>query len=324
MKKMDRKIIFELISIIIIFFVCVFCVISFSVSYYNYKKIADSNLNNYSYIEGNITSIKEYKKKLSIKIDSSKYEYEISIEYKEELDLNESDNLIIYYTNPNLFFQGSYHIINLNKNGTEVFTKDQYIKSSDLTNKRLLIVLSSVLSVIFLGVGLLSIFRKKPTISKSSISSRKKLIEGRKENLQREEINGKKFEDLYEMFKNSIYKSNGKTFTSGLELVEHEDYGDIFFKSMADLVEEKELLVIYDDVYKDNSVIYVVDKINQKSIILNLFKEEGEEFFYINNETLYFWLDEEDPTQEEVNTFIKQIKNYNEFEEKIFLIEQDL
>ena len=95
-------------------------------------------------------------------------------------------------------------------------------------------------------------------------------------------------EEIYKMFKNTIYTKNNRTYTSGLELVKNDKYGEIFYEVLADTVSENELKVIYDACVKDDGAIYLIYQINNKKVVMNIYDDEVSKLFNIDETTLYF------------------------------------
>mgnify|MGYP003423277306 FL=1 len=95
-------------------------------------------------------------------------------------------------------------------------------------------------------------------------------------------------EEIYKLFKDTIYVKNNRTYTSGLELVENDKYGEIFFDVLADTVSENELKVIYDDCVKDEGAIYLIYQINNKKAVINIYDDEVTKLFNIDESTLNF------------------------------------
>lgn len=303
----------------------------------NYNTIYNSELNEINYIEGQVTKIQPPKGK------STTYDFfikgcdkEFYIQEKEVkgIQFNEGDYIKIHYAD-NLWIRGDhYEIINFEHNGKIIYSLEQF--KNDY-NPNIYIIFIIISSTVFLGliiIGLILLFKNKPVndVAKFVILHKDKYgltNEQVEEVIKQFEFTSKDLkldkpkEEIYKLFKDTIYVKNNRTYTSGLELVVNYKYGDVFFEVLADMVSENELKVIYDDCIKDDGAIYLIYQINNKKAVINIYDDEVTKLFNIDENTLYFFnTRKSEPTKKEINEFLKQIEYYNKYEKNIFFIKK--
>ena len=234
-----------------------------------------------------------------------------------------------------MFFRGEYYkIVNFEHNGKIIYSLEQFKTEHNPTAYVISIVVSSLVFVGLIATGLILMFKNKPVnaVTKFVLLHKDKYgltDEQVEEVIKQFEFSPKETkldkpkEEIYKLFKDTIYVKNNRTYTSGLELVENEVYGDIFFEVLSNTVSENELKVIYDDCVKDDGAIYIIYQINNKKAVMNIYDDEVTKLFNIDQSTLYFInTKKSEPTKKEINEFLKQIEYYNKYEENIFFIEE--
>ena len=339
MKKIDNFLINHSSSFVcfLFAFLVLFFLVFLPFDYRNQNKIVNSKLSEIEYIEGEVIRVQSPKGKKTnydFLIKDCEKEFYIHAKYVREYDFKEGDYIKIHYAD-NLWIRGSYHeIVNFEHNGKLIFSLEQY--KEDFTPEVYIFGISAVV-ISFIGLvisGTILMKRGKP------VSNIRKFIEGNKDKYgltdeQVEEVIkqfefspketklDKPKEEIYKLFKNTIYVKNNRTYTSGLELVENDKYGEIFFDVLADTVSENELKVIYDDCVKDDGAIYLIYQINNKKSVINIYDDEVTKLFNIDESTLYFLnTNKSEPTKKEINEFLKQVEYYNKYEENIFFIKK--
>lgn len=305
--------------------------------YFNYNKLYTSELNEINYIEGTVVEIQPPKGKSTTYdffIDGVNKEFYIHEKEVKGIEFNEGDYIKIHYAD-NLWIRGSYYeIINFEHNGELIYSLEQF--KADY-NPNVYIIGIGVASLVFIGLiatGLILLFKNKPVkdvtkfvlLHKDKYGLTDKQVE---EVIKQFEFSPKETkldkpkEEIYKLFKDTIYVKNNITYTSGLELVENDKYGEIFFDVLADTVSENELKVIYDDCIKDDGAIYLIYQINNKKAVINIYDDEVTKLFNIDESTLYFLnAKKSEPTKKEINEFLKQVEYYNKYEENIFFIKK--
>jgi hypothetical protein len=130
-------------------------------------------------------------------------------------------------------------------------------------------------------------------------------------------------EEVYAMFKNSIYTKNGRTYTSALEHLTNSAYDIIFFEVLAELVSELEFKVIYGDSAYDDTEIYLLYKINNKAAVIDVYLNEETRRYDIDKETLYFMFEDDmEPNEYEIACFMDEVRKYNLYIDDIFDIKE--
>ena len=317
--------------------ITIFFLILLPCDYYNYNKVYNSNLSELNYIEGEIVEIQFPKGKSSnydFYIKDCDKEFYIHEKRVKDTEFNEGDYIKIYYAD-NLWIRGSYHeIVNFEHNGKLIFSLEQY-KEEFIPEVYIFGITGTIVAFITLIiVGIILMYKNKP------VKNIRKYVEENKEKYgltdeQVEEVIkqfefspketklDKPKEEIYKLFKDTIYVKNNRTYTSGLELVENDKYGEIFFDVLTDTVSENELKVIYDDCVKDDGAIYLIYQINNKKAVINIYDDEVTKLFNIDESTLYFLnTKKSEPTKKEIDEFLIQVEYYNKYEENIFFIKK--
>lgn len=338
MKKFENYLINNTSSFVCFLFaaIIIFFLILLPCDYYNYNKVYNSNLSELNYIEGEIVEIQVPKGKSSnydFYIKDCDKEFYIHEKKVKNTEFNEGDYIKIYYADK-VFFRGEYYkIVNFEHNGKIIYSFEQFKKEYNPTVYVISIVVSSLVFVGLIATGLILMFKNKPVndVTKFVIlhKDKYKLTNEQVEEIinqfnfsKKETKLDKPKEEIYKLFQDTIYIKNNRTYTSGLELVENEVYGDIFFEVLSNTVSENELKVIYDDCVKDDGAIYLIYQINNKKAVINIYDDEITKLFNIDENTLYFInTKKSNPTKQEKNEFLKQIEYYNKYEENIFFIE---
>ena len=318
-------------------FLVLFFLMFLPFDFYNQNKIINSELNEINYIEGEVIRVQPPKGKRTnydFLIKDCDKEFYIHAKYVREHDFNEGDYIKIYYAD-NLWIRGSYHeIVNFEHNGKLIFSLEQY-KEEFIPEVYIFGITGTIVAFITLIiVGIILMYKNKP------VKNIRKYVEENKEKYgltdeQVEEVIkqfefspketklDKPREEIYKLFKDTIYVKNNRTYTSGLELVENDKYGEIFFDVLADTVSENELKVIYDDCVKDDGAIYLIYQINNKKAVINIYDDEVTKLFNIDESTLYFLnAKKSEPTKKEIDEFLIQVEYYNKYEENIFFIKK--
>lgn len=317
--------------------ITIFFLILFPCDYYNYNKVYNSNLSELNYIEGEITEVQPPKGKSSnydFYIKGCDKEFYIHEKEVKGIKFNEGDYIKIHYADK-VFFRGEYYkIINLDYNGKIIYSLEQFKEDYNPNAYIIGIVVSSLVFIGLIVVGLILLFKNKPVndvtkfvlLHKDKYGLTDKQVE---EVIKQFEFSPKETkldipkEEIYKLFKDTIYVKNNRTYTSGLELVENDKYGEIFFDVLADTVSEKELKVIYDDCVKDDGAIYLIYQINNKKAVINIYDDEVTKLFNIDKTTLYFInTKKSEPTKKDIDEFLKQVEYYNKYEENIFFIKK--
>ena len=267
-------------------------------------------------------------------IDGVNKEFYIHEKEVKGIEFHEGDYIKIHYADK-VFFRGEYfRIINFNHNGKVIYDFEQFKTDFNPTAYVISIIVSSLVFVGLIISGLILLFKNRPVndVTKFVILYKDKY------NLTEEQVKevikqfdfsnkvttlDKPKEEIYKLFKDTIYVKNNRTYTSGLELVENDKYGEIFFDVLADTVSENELKVIYDDCVKDDGAIYIIYQINNKKAVMNIFDDEVSKLFNIDETTLYFInTKKSEPTKKEIDEFLIQVEYYNKYEENIFFIKK--
>ena len=266
-------------------------------------------------------------------IDGVNKEFYIHEKEVKGIEFNEGDYIKIHYADK-VFFRGEYYrIINFDHNGKIIYGFEQFKADYNSTAYVISIVLSSLVFVGLIATGLILMFKNKPVnnVTKFVLLHKDKYgltDEQVEEVIKQFEFSPKETkldkpkEEIYKLFKDTIYVKNNRTYTSGLELVENDKYGEIFFDVLADTVSENELKVIYDDCVKDDGAIYLIYQINNKKAVINIYDDEVTKLFNIDESTLYFLnTKKSEPTKKEINEFLIHVEYYNKYEENIFSIQ---
>ena len=317
--------------------ITIFFLILLPCDYYNYNKVYNSNLSELNYIEGEIIEVQPPRGKSSnydFYINGCDKEFYIHEKKVKDIEFNEGDYIQIYYANK-VFFRGEYYkIINFSHNGKLIYTLEQFKSEYNSSAYIISIVISSVVFIGLIIAGIVLLFKNKPVndVTKFVILHKDKYgltDEQVEEVIKQFEFSPKETkldkprEEIYKFFKDTIYVKNNRTYTSGLELVENDKYGEIFFDVLADTVSENELKVIYDDCVKDDGAIYLIYQTNNKKAIINIYDDEVTKLFNIDESTLYFLnTKKSEPTKKEIDEFLIQVEYYNKYEENIFFIKK--
>jgi len=315
-------------SLILVFITCIL-----GIDYFIYKEINESDLSSINYVEGKVSKIQDLKSNIDIYIEENDKEFYIHKKDIKDIEIKEGDYLVIYYADNNPFRNEYYRIVNLEVNNLLVYSLSDFKKTLNLNLQLAATIGSAVVSISLILVGLILMKRNKPVddVRQYVLSHREEYdltleeaedIISQFENTEPELDRPK--EEVYELFKNAIYVKNGRTYTSALELVTNPAYDDIFFEVLADLVDEKEFKVIYDDSVRDDSEIYLLYKINNKTAVINMFINEETIRFDVDEETLFFMFEEDmEPNKNEIASFMEEVRKYNMFIENIFMIKGD-
>ena len=317
--------------------ITIFFLILFPCDYYNYNKVYNSNLSELNYIEGEIIEVQPPKGKganYDFYIKGCDKEFYIHEKEVKGIKFNEGDYIKIHYADK-VFFRGEYYkIINFDYNGKIIYGLEEFKEDYNPNAYIIGIVVSSIVFIGLIATGLILLFKNKPVndvtkfvlFHKDKYGLTDKQVE---EVIKQFEFSPKETkldkpkEEIYKLFKDTIYVKNNRIYTSGLELVENDKYGDIFFDVLADTVSENELKVIYDDCIKDDGAIYLIYQINNKKAVINIYDDEVTKLFNIDESTLYFLnTKKSEPTKKEINEFLKQVEYYNKYEENIFFIKK--
>lgn len=317
--------------------ITIFFMVFLPCEYHNYQTLYNSDLSEINYIEGKVIEIQPPKGKsttFDFYIEGCDKEFYIHEKDVKGIEFNEGDYVQIHYADKVVFRGEYYEIVNFNHNGVVIYSFDQF--KEDYNPNVYIIGIISV-SVVFVGLislGLILLFKNRPVndVAKFVLLNKNKYgltDEQVAEVIKQFELSNndikldKPKEEIYKMFKDSIYTKNNRIYTSGLELIENEKYGDIFFEVLADTVSENELKVIYDDCVKDNGAIYLIYQINNKKAVINLYDDKISKLFNIDANTLYFINTKQTiPSKNEINNFFKQIEYYNQYEQNIFYIKK--
>ena len=339
MNKFENYLVNNTASFICFLFasITIFFLILLPCDYYNYNKVYNSNLSELNYIEGEIIEVQSPKGKSSnydFYIKGCDKEFYIHEKEVKGIEFNEVDYIKIHYAD-NLWIRGSnYEIINFEHNEELIYSLEQFKAEY---NPNVYIISIGVASLIFIGlitIGLILLFKNKPVNNVTKIVLLHKDKYGLTDEQVEEVIKQFEFspketkldkprEEIYKLFKDTIYVKNNRTYTSGLELVENDKYGEIFFDVLADTVSENELKIIYDDCVKDDGAIYLIYQINNKKAVINIYDDEATKLFNIDESTLYFLnTKKSEPTKNEIDEFLIQVKYYNKYEENIFFIKK--
>lgn len=339
MSKFENYLVNNISSFICFLFaaITIFFLILLPCDYYNYNKVYNSELSELNYIEGEIVEVQLPKGKSSnydFYIKGCEKEFYIHEKKVNGIEFNKGDYIQIYYADK-VFFRGEYYtIINFNHNGKVIYSFEQFKADYNPTAYVISIIASSLVFAGLIISGLILLLRNRPVndVSKFIILHKDKYgltDEQVKEVIKQFEFSPKDTkldkprEEIYKMFKNTIYTKSNRTYTSGLEFVRNDIYGGIFFEVLAATVSENELKVIYDDCIKDDGAIYLIYQINNKKAVINIYDDEITKLFNINDNTLYFLnTKKSEPTKKEINEFLKQIEYYNKYEENIFFIKK--
>lgn len=314
------------------------CILAFLavILYFDYvsiKAIHQSDLQQIGCVEGIVTHVETPKTNTDVTVDGSDKEFYIHTSDLKGNTVKTGDSVVIYCAKNSPIRGNYYNIVQLTLNGETVYTLEEY-KSSNNPSQYLGLCIGSscgVLALVILGFILLIKYKGQKTdgikwfllankdkfdFTEEQIDEIAKSLE---ESKKPQSHPSKSENEIYQMFRDSIYIKNNRTYTSGLELIETEEYGDIFFKVLGDTAAEGELKVIYDDGYTYEDAIYVIYKINSKTAVLQLFWEEDTKRFQIDRNTLYFTFGRRSkPTKEEEKQFFAALDRYNLRCENIF------
>lgn len=317
--------------------ITIFFLIFLPCEYHNYQEIYNSDLSEINYIEGEVIEVQPPKGKsttFDFYIEGCDKEFYIHEKDVKDIEFNVGDYIKIHYADKVVFRGEYYEIINFNHNGVVIYSLDQFKTEYNPDIYIIAIVTSSVVFVGLISLGLILLFKNRPVndVAKFVLLNKDKYgltDEQVAEVIKQFELSDndikldKPKEEIYKMFKDSIYTKNNRTYTSGLELVENEKYGDIFFEVLADTVSENELKVIYDDCVKDEGAIYLIFQINNKKAVINIYDDEISKLFDVDINTLYFInTNRSTPSKKEINEFFRQIEYYNQYVENIFFIKK--
>lgn len=333
MKKVENFLAYHTTSFVcfVFSFMLAFISLLLCFDYISYKEIEESGLDSINYVEGKITSINDRKGNIDIYIEGCNKEFFIYDDLLKDTILNEGDYLVVYYAKNNPFRGDYYRIVNLEVNNKVIYSLEEFKESNNLDLQLGGLIACSSISVCSFIIGLILMKRNKPVndVRKFILANREKFnlsLEEAEEIISQfdnqEPALDRPKEEVYAMFKNSIYTKNGRTYTSALELVTNSAYDIIFFEVLADLVNEKELKVIYEDSVYDDSEIYLLYRINNKAAVINMLINEKTRKFDIDKETLYFMFEEDmEPDEYEIACFMDEVRKYNLYIDDIFEIE---
>lgn len=339
MNKIDEFLTTNTKSVLCFLFslICSFLVFMSYFDYVNIKDIHSKELINIDYVEGVVVDIDTPKTNTEIIIESCEKEFYIHTSYIEDFVIEVGDYVTIYYSNNSPIRGNYYKIVNLEVNSELIYSLEEFKESTNPTLYLGLLIGSTSILIILIVVGILLLNRDRTVdnvrlfvltqkdnynLTDEQVDKIVEMFEGNIDDNFDDLSSNKSKEEIYKMFKDSIYTKGKRIYTSGLELVENEMYGDIFFEVLMETVIEGELKVIYDDAYKYEDSIYVIYKINNKVALLNLFWEDDTKLFNIDNDTLYFMNEKKkNPTKKENDLFIEEIKKYNILKEEIFKVE---
>ena len=254
MKKIENFLMYHTSSIVCFLFgfISAILAIIFFMNYNNYKDIYIKDLKDINYIEGLVTDVDF--SKTNIEIHMLECDKKFFIRQKcINAELLEGDYVKIHYAN-NSFIRGEYYqIVNLNLNGDEVYALIQFKESINLNLYLGLFIGSLTVFVMLIIIGIILIKYNKPVYNiRKYIEDNKdkykltesdiNLIVSQFEGYSKQELDKPK-EEIYDLYKKSIYNKNNRTYISWLELTESKEYGDILFEVLADMVLENELKV---------------------------------------------------------------------------------
>lgn len=318
-------------------FICSFLVFTSYFDYVNIKDIHSKELINIDYVEGIVVDVDTPKTNTEIVVEGYEKEFYIHTSYIEDNEIKVGDYVTIYYSNNSPIRGNYYNIVNLEVNSELIYSLEEFKESTNPTLYLGLLIGSTSIFITLIVVGILLLNRDRLVdnvrlfvltqkdnynLTDEQVDKIVEMFEGNIDDNFDDLSSNKSKEEIYKMFKDSIYTKGKRIYTSGLELVENEMYGDIFFEVLMETVIEGELKVIYDDAYKCEDSIYVIYKINNKVALLNLFWEDDTKLFNIDNDILYFMNEKKkNPTKKENASFIEEIKKYNVLKEEIFKVE---
>lgn len=279
--KLKDKLIFTVLFIVLI--------VVFSFILVDEYRLANIKKENLSYVTEIFTSSRKTKHNYIIKCESGN---EYSITYiltdDEHIEvLNEGDilELGIYKNN----------IIELTSNGNVIISVDdcniRYTKQFKIS----IIVLPSV------TVGLIIIIIVGTIIFKRIIY-KKKVNSCIKEN---EVID----EKIYNAIQKSIYKKNGILRCNILELIEKEDLVYTFYKALLDYINDRELVLMIDDICLNDELALVFYKSGEKLYFTQLFRD-GKEPFELEKNLYWYYPYGSEITVTEKKEFLQAVEEY--------------
>jgi hypothetical protein len=279
--KLKDKLIFTVLFIVLI--------VVFSFILVDQYRLANIKKENLSYVTEIFTSSRKTKNKYIIKCESGN-EYSITYILTDDENievLNEGDVLELgIYKND---------IIELASNGNVIISVDdcniRYTKQFKIS----IIVLPSVIVglIILIIVG---------TILFKRIIYKEKVNYCIKEN---EVID----EKIYNAIQKSIYKKNGILRCNILELIEREDLVYTFYKALLDYINDRELVLMIDDVCLNDELALVFYKSGEKLYFTQLFRD-GKEPFELEKNLYWYYPYGSEITVTEKKEFLQAVEEY--------------
>ena len=322
MKKIEKFLVNNTISVVLFLFSFISLLFSIFIftDYLIINDIYHKEINEISYVEGNIEKVTHSKTNINIIVKKSKKILYIHDKYI-DINLVKNDEVKIYYSD-NSFFRGNYYkIVQLEVNNSMIYTFSEYKENNNPHIELIGFCVCIIFTITLIIIGIIKLSKSNKNKNQYELTTEQinEIIGQLSFDDSKIDVN---YNETYDKLKQSIYTKNNRYYTSALELIESFKIGEIFFEVLADMVSESEMKVIFDDAYRDDSAIYVIYKINNKTAVLSLFEDEFSKKFIINKETLYFMFPKDSkPNNDEYNLFIKQLERYNLFD-KIFEIEK--
>lgn len=304
----------------LIFFVLaavfLFLAVIVGIDYGYLAKVCNSELQDIQYVEGAIETIDTVTNTVLV-IEGCDKQFYIRTERIQGNDIKVGDVVRLHYADSTLFRKNHYEIVNFEWNDKTIYSIEQYKKTNDITLLLVLLIVASVVAAGLIVAGAVLLIHNKTKYKREKASGNNG-IAGLRETKEQQPSQ----DELIDKFRGSLYTQNGRTYTSGPELVENDEYGDVFAQVLAETAVDDEVKVIFDDTCRDDGAVFVVSRINGKTAVLYLIADEETGKFPIENNELYFMFEKNDePTTEEKKAFVRQIDRYNRYREDIFVLQ---